>query len=143
MRPDVIPLFLDEGIFAMSGYKDTPTIGVVDRGAGFYEIRVSYTIFYAPNELLLPEGWFDSVALFESDKGEVSGGDGDRLFGLEPRFFFPQSTEETRTFSILRTRDQLGAESGGEEIYAVVHHVRGIPGLKSNKRRTAGFPLAV
>ncbi|WP_327412213.1 hypothetical protein [Streptomyces sp. NBC_01233] len=110
----------------MSGYKDTPTLGIVNTGTGFYEIQVSYTIFYAPNELLFPEGWFDSVALFESDKGEVLGGGDDRLFDLEPRFFFPQSTEETRTFSILRTRDQLGTESGGEEIYAVVHHVRGI-----------------
>ncbi|MDX3537692.1 hypothetical protein PV721_25655 [Streptomyces sp. MB09-01] len=125
----------------MSGYKDTPTIGIVDTGAGSIEIQVSYTIFYTPDELLFPEGWFDSVALFESDKGAVSGGD--HLFDLEPRFFFPRSTEETRTFSILRTRDQLGTESGGEEIYAVVHHVRGIQGLKSNRRRTAGFPLAV
>ncbi|MEU7600855.1 hypothetical protein [Streptomyces sp. NPDC041003] len=127
----------------MAGYKDTPTIGIVLKGNGVYEIQVSYTMFYAPNELLFPEGWFDSVALFESDKGEVFGGDDDHLFNLQPRFFFPQSTEETRTFSILRTRSELETEAGGEEIYAVVHHVRGIQGLNSNKRRTVAFPLAV
>ncbi|CAL9582066.1 hypothetical protein SUDANB176_05058 [Streptomyces sp. enrichment culture] len=127
----------------MATFVGKPIIDIVHTGGDNFNINVSYTVRYTPTELTFPEGFADSMALFEDDSNEPFGGDHDHLVNITTRTFRPRQTVETRTFRFSRTRSQLGTESGGEELFAVVHHRRNIDGLASATIESDRFPLAV
>ena len=127
----------------MAKFAGTPLMTITQPTANLFEFTVSYTMEYTQVELGFPEGFAQSLALHESDTGEIFGGADDDLLNLNIETFRPSFTTETRTFKFTRTADQLDTESGGEEIYATVHHRRNIDGVTSQTRNTAIFPLAV
>ncbi|MFI1067759.1 hypothetical protein ACH4TC_38500 [Streptomyces spororaveus] len=127
----------------MASFIGTPIMNITQTTANVFAFRVEYTMQYSDTELTFPEGFADSLALNESDDGEIFGGGDDNLINVGVTTFMPRSTFETRVITFSATADQLGTESGGEEIYAVVHHRRNIDGITSQTRNTAIFPLAV
>ncbi|MBT2481971.1 hypothetical protein [Streptomyces sp. ISL-94] len=127
----------------MASFIGTPIMNITQTTANVFDFRVEYTMKYSDTELTFPEGFADSLALNESDAGEIFGGGDDHLININVQTFRPTSTFETRVFTFSATADRLGTESGGEEIYAEVHHRRNIDGIASQTRRTAIFPLAV
>lgn len=126
----------------MASFVDAPTISVSPRGSEF-EFTVEYTMRYTDEDRLFALGFAESMALWEKDDGEVFGGDDDLLFNIEIRTFRPARTVNTRQFVFTATADELGTESGGEEIYAVVHHRRNIDGVTSDTAASRSIPLAV
>ncbi|MFD9010872.1 hypothetical protein [Streptomyces sp. NPDC059552] len=127
----------------MASFMGNPIMNVTQTTANFFEFVVEYTMQYSQTELGFPEGFAHSLALRESDDGEIFGGGDDDLINIRVETFRPTSRFETRTFTFSASAERLGTESGGEEIYAVVHHRRNIDGVASQTRRTAIFPFAV
>ena len=125
----------------MANFLFKPTMTINQPFPNFFEISVSYIMTYTQQELSFE--FADSLFLLESDAGEVFGGADDFLVNISPEVFRPRSTRETRTITFSATSEQLGTESGGEELYAQVHHVRKTPGAVVQTRATDIFPLAV
>ncbi|MET9694938.1 hypothetical protein ABZY81_42280 [Streptomyces sp. NPDC006514] len=126
----------------MANFVGIPDMNITLITPRTFAFRISYTIRYTPLELTFAQGFLESLALQESDDGEVFGGTDDTYGIVQPVAFRPASLRETRTFSFTRDIDSLGTESGAEEVYAVVAHRRNIPGLLFDTRRTLIFPLA-
>ncbi|RKT08065.1 hypothetical protein BX286_6144 [Streptomyces sp. 3211.6] len=126
----------------MANFANDPTISVEPSGSNFL-FTVKYTANFTPDDLAFPDGFAESMALFESDKDEPFGGDDDRLLNMPIRTYRPTSSTQTRTFVFELGSKVLDTELGGEELYAQVHFRRNISGIPSMIRNSAVLPLAV
>jgi hypothetical protein len=116
----------------MASFVGKPTLSIETAEPGFVKITVTYTASFTQSDLQFADGFADSAALFEDDRGEPFGGDDDRYFNWDIGTFRPTSSEQTRVFTATVTLDSLNTELGGEEIYAQVHLRRNIDGIASN-----------
>jgi hypothetical protein len=126
----------------MANYTDAPTISVEPEGNDFV-FTIKYTASFTPDDLAFQDGFAESVALFESDKGSVGGGfSDDHIINQPIRTYRPSAAIQTRTFIFKVERSKLDTELGGEEIYAQVHFRRNA-NEPSKVRNSAILPLAV
>ncbi|WP_326644549.1 hypothetical protein OIE67_25635 [Nonomuraea fuscirosea] len=125
----------------MSALVAPPTLSVQQPAdSSFLLFTVTFTARYAPHEI--GRQFARSCAFFESDAGEPFGGDDDHITNTPIETYFPSSAEHTERFFVEIHKDLLDTESGGEEIYAIVHW-RPANETVSQTARTSELPIAV
>jgi hypothetical protein len=127
----------------MASFVGRPRISVARTSGPNFIFNVSYTANFTQADRGFPEGFAESMALFESDRGSFTGGDNEHYLNMPIRTFRPTSEQETHTFTFTLDSDALDTELGGEEIFARVHLRRNIDGLTSATIDSDVFPLAV
>lgn len=127
----------------MASFVGKPIVDLRHDGGGLFTLTVTYVAQFTHDELLIKQEFAESMALFESDSGEIFGGGDDHYFNVPVRTFKPHFVQERRAFLIGPINGaQLDSEPGGEEVYAQVHF-RPSNATVSMIRNSDTFSLAV